>query len=214
MNDCEKRNDPAAECAAALVPVLLGRMPAESRRLQALNAVVSGERAGGCGPESAQDLVQVSLELDELGWLMGVVARGLGVDLLGERRRKTGLASLLQLVRDALHGRGRALAPAGQRLPQVGTNAEGGPHAAWVVCVLLWRGALEQPPGSTPTPWSLLPMNEAEGIGHVLHVAGRPSREILAACETLAAPIAGARFEAQRESWTLELPGACLVPAP
>ena len=209
MSEQGTRVDRAAECASALMPVLLERMQAESRRLQTLNDLVAAGRAGS--GESEQDLRRVSLELEELGWLMGVVARGLGVDLLGERRYREGLAPLLHLVRDALGERRRSLAAVGQRLPQVGTEADAGPYAAWVVAVLLWLAAGESEPGDEPLRWSLLPLDDGAGDGHVLRVERRASREVEASGRALAAPLAGARFEARPRAWTLELPGAYLV---
>ena len=80
--------------AAALLPVLLHRIRNTTQLLSNLNALLALEPDGGPAlPEGrADDLAAAAGEADELGWLLGVLAGGLGADLLLRRCARRSLS--------------------------------------------------------------------------------------------------------------------------
>jgi hypothetical protein len=164
------------ECAAALMQVFLRRF-VEPEGSQALHDVECG------------------------GWVLGLLARGLGIELLGERRLRRGLEPLLDLARESLRALGRELAPPAAALPDVGRASDGGPTACWAVVRLLWHAARES--DATPLGWSLAPAPSGE---HLLRVETRASSALEQLAREAARALPGARFEPGDGVWTLRLP--------
>jgi hypothetical protein len=164
-------DDPTAtdECAAALMGVLLQRL---------------------CDPERQH-------ALEQAGWLMGLLAHGLGVELLGERRERRGLEPLLELARASLRAQGRELAPVTTALPDVGRAVDGGPAACWTVVRLLWHAARES---AAPLRWSLTPLPGGE---HALCVDAPASSGMARLAAEAARGLPGARFEPADGAWSL-----------
>ncbi len=117
----------SAEFARALLPVLLHELNNHTQYLSALGALETlGETHLGRG----EGLARTGQEIEELGWLLGICAGGLGSDLLRDRSERRGLAHLVKLTRKAVRHEGRDLERADRSLPDLDPQ-------------LGWRGALE-----------------------------------------------------------------------
>jgi hypothetical protein len=162
------------ECAAALMNLLLRQVADSGRDLES--------------PEG----------IEQQGWLLGLLAGGLGIELLGERRERRGLEPLVALARASLQERGRELAQPSAPLPDVGRAVDGGPAACLAVVRLLWHAACEG--GALPFAWSLA--REPYG-GHALHVGAPASADLVRLATEAARGLSGARFEPGDGAWTL-----------
>jgi len=110
-----------------LLPVLLHELNNHTQYLSALGALeLAGESLLGRG----EGLARTGREVEELGWLLGICAGGLGTDLLRDRSERRGLAPLVRLTRKAVRRAGRDLEHADRSLPDLDPR-------------LGWRGALE-----------------------------------------------------------------------
>lgn len=117
----------SAEFARALLPVLLHELNNHTQYLSALGALeTAGESLLGRG----EGLARTGLEVEELGWLLGLCGGGLGTDLLRDRSERRGLAPLLRLTRKAIRHEGRDLERAERAVPDLDPR-------------LGWRGALD-----------------------------------------------------------------------
>jgi len=139
-------------------------------------------------------------EVEQLGWLFGLVAHGLGVELLGERRERRGLEPFVALARESLRAEGRELALPTAPLPEVGRAADGGPVACWLIVRLLWHAAREH---AAPLQWSL--------DAHTLRVDAAPSAALVRLAHERLESLPGARFEPGQRDWTLSLPPGAIV---
>jgi hypothetical protein len=116
-----------------LLPVLLHELNNHTQLLAALGALARDP----CGLGAHGDtLASAGRDVEELGWLLGLVAGGLGTDLLFERRERAGLAPLARLVRKALRREGRDLERADRALPELDPRL--GWRAAWEIGIVLF----------------------------------------------------------------------------
>jgi len=107
--------------------VLLHELNNHTQYLSALGALeTTGESLLGRG----EGLARTGIEVEELGWLLGICGGGLGTDLLRDRSERRGLAPLVRLTRKAVRHEGRDLERADRPLPDLDPR-------------LGWRGALE-----------------------------------------------------------------------
>ncbi|MBL8863395.1 MAG: hypothetical protein JNK02_15495 [Planctomycetes bacterium] len=106
--------------------MLLHELSNHTQYLAALGALTA---AGGDLPDGGEGLAHVGREVEELGWLLGLCAAGLGTDLVFERTEDAGLAPLVKLVQMALRRAGRELPEPARPLPALPPS-------------LGWRGAL------------------------------------------------------------------------
>ena len=211
LEPVERARGLVGECAAALLPVLLQRMDATSDRLRFLNG--SEDRTDGAEApriDPSPELRRAARELERQGWLMGVVAGALGVELLGERRYPQGLAALLELVGEALAPGGRRIAATEGPVPIVGTAEAGGPLAAWTLAVLLWDAARHLPVRAAPLAWNLTQAADGRCVMSV-HTCEEPEGS-RATRRALASALPGARYEVHDNVWTLSLPAGALLP--
>ncbi|HVS10812.1 MAG TPA: hypothetical protein VMS76_13145 [Planctomycetota bacterium] len=200
-------SDAPAPLAAALLPVLLHRVNNTTQLVTSLNAVLAqggASRQASCGA----GLAEAARESDELGWALGVIACGLGADLLLARHERAGLRPLLALVRGALRREGRdALLP--ERLPDLEPLGGEGWHTAWAVSELVWLAG-----SSLPRGMALRFELESEAGVHVLRADHGAAAPLVEAGQKIERELAGARFACQGEAWSLTLPGPWMRPAP
>jgi hypothetical protein len=202
----ERPSDAPAPLAAALLPVLLHRVNNTTQLVTSLNAVLAqggGSRQASCGA----GLAEAARESDELGWALGVIACGLGADLLLARHERAGLRPLLALVRGALRREGRdALLP--EHLPELEPLGGEGWRTAWAISELVWLAGSSLPRGIA------LRFELASEAGvHVLR-ADHGAAALAEAGQRIERELAGARFACRGEAWSLTLPGPWMRPAP
>jgi hypothetical protein len=142
--------------AAALLPVLMHRLNNATQVLQALNAMLAtGERqrvlAARCG-----DLVSAGETIDEVGWLLAVLASACGADLLLARRERDGLAGVLAAVREAVRREGRELARGPDALPRLAPEFGDGWRVPWAIGTWIHVGAIALPERSS-LEWDVRP---------------------------------------------------------
>ena len=188
------------------MPVFLHRVNNTTQLVTNLNAVLAqgGARQAACGA----GLAEAARESDELGWALGVIACGLGADLLLARHERAGLRPMLVLVRGALRREGRdAVLP--EALPELEPLGGEGWRTAWGVSELVWLAGSALPRGGA------LRFELVSDAGvHVLRAdrgAGAPLAE---AGERIERELAGAEFAVRGEAWSLSLPGPWMRAAP
>jgi hypothetical protein len=137
------------EVAAALLPVLLHRINNTTQYLLAVRALIG---RGEMPPRCSGDLAKASESAHEEGWLLGVIAGGLGADLLLARHERDGLGALVMLVRDALRRVQRDLSWNADEIPRLaspraGSSASAG-RVCWTLASLAWRAGSTLPEGA------------------------------------------------------------------
>ncbi len=120
------------QLARALLPVLLHDLNNHTQYLSALGAL---ESSGDPLPNRGDGLARTAVEVEELGWLLGLCAGGFGADLLRDRSEAGGLGPLVRLLRKALRRAGRDLERADRELPELPPRL--GWRGAWRVGELL-----------------------------------------------------------------------------
>lgn len=126
------------QVAAALLPVLLHRINNTTQMLVAVRALLDG---GDMPPRCSEDLASASRAAHEEGWLLGVIAGGLGADLLLARHESDCLAPLMRLTREALLRAARGLEYDAARVPRLRAPRDDGPTAwevCWTIATLVW----------------------------------------------------------------------------
>ncbi|MCB9916521.1 MAG: hypothetical protein H6828_15455 [Planctomycetes bacterium] len=135
--------------ARHLLPVLLHRANNAAQLMTALSSLAR------CGPapsglswleERANDLAQASHDVDELGYLLAVLASASGADLMLERREPRGLAWTTHAVGEALRRDERVLAPASHPVPDQ-LPVHGGWELCWAAGSLLLVAGRAGAPG-------------------------------------------------------------------
>jgi hypothetical protein len=201
MTPSERLGEPLA---AALLPVLLHRIRNTTQLVSGLNALLSLEpdEPPSLPAGRADDLAAAAGEADELGWLLGVLAGGLGADLLMQRCEPRGLATALDLVREALRREGGDLElpeVLPDMTPEVPTHGE----LCWVASELVWASA-GQAEGARLT------LEETGGLWTLgmNSPAPEPWGERVAAVRRR---LQGAELNGGGGEWQLVLPGTWLV---
>lgn len=191
---------PTNEVAAAMLPPLLHRIQNTTQLLLALRSLIG--RTGAGRPEELGDsLAEASRAADEQGWLIGLLARSMGSDLLLAREERDALRISLRLVSDwARQSRGQLELP--KEWPRLALAA-GAPRSAELALdtlELVWR-SLE------PEQVSRLVLGRSgDSVQLVLEAAACERGASVFAGSSLAR--AGARLECREGSWTLALPAA------
>lgn len=185
--------------AEALIPVLVHRINNTTQLLVVLRSMLA-EPDDGLLATAGPSLAHAARDAEEQGWLLGLLARSLGTDLLLAREERDGLGATLKLLAEALRRQRKQLAvPAS--LPTM-TLAEGGPRSA-VLCLdlaaLVWEscepldGAVSLSLAREERCWSLrLSRGDMER-----------ARAEFEACECAAR---GAKLLGDGAGWRLELP--------
>lgn len=123
--------------AAALMPVVLHGLNNTTQLLASLNALLALDRSQALFERRAGDVAYAARVVDELGWVLAVLASASGADVLLERRRSAGLRPLLETVRDALRRDGSDL-ELPEVLPELEPDVGRGWELPWAVASWLW----------------------------------------------------------------------------
>jgi hypothetical protein len=125
------------QLAAAMMPVVLHRLNNTTQLLTGLNALLALDRSQSLFERRAEDVAYAARVVDELGWVLAVLASASGADVLLERRRCDGLRPMLETVRDALRRDGSDLElPAA--LPGLEPEVGHGWELSWAFAAWLW----------------------------------------------------------------------------
>jgi hypothetical protein len=133
------RRDPLT---AALLPVLMHRLNNATQLLLGLNSLLASGGGTHLAERRGADLAQASQAIDEVGWLLGVLASASGADLLLARRARRGLAPVVVAVREALRRCDRELGPSAEPLPDLASGIADGWQVPWGVGVWLFSSAI------------------------------------------------------------------------
>jgi hypothetical protein len=175
--------------------------------LASLNALVAEDDGEAWLERRSADLARTSGEIEDLGYVLAVLAGASGADLLGERREARGLELVVDLVRAALRRAGADLAPVPTPLPRLARSAGEGWELPWVVGSLLWVSATALPTGEA-LAWSL----EGDGDGWCLRAERPEGIDLAVLAERVHSLLPEARLEVGAEGWSLLLPGRWLEP--
>src|SRR5262245_57726535 len=143
--------------ARALLPVLLHRVANAAQILSGLDALLP------LGPavleERSGDLASAGETVDDVGWLLALLASASGSRLLLGRRNRGGLPPLLDGVRGCLRREGRDLAPAEGPLPELAPDVADGWQLPWAIASLFFLEGRGLAP-KTALAWSIHPTGE------------------------------------------------------
>lgn len=195
-----EEREPTNEVTAAMLPPLLHRIQNTTQLLLALRSLI-GRAGAGLPEELGQSLAEASRAADEQGWLIGLLARSMGSDVLLAREERDALRISLRLVSDwARQSRGQLELP--KDWPRLAL-ANGAPRSAELALdtlELVWRSL-------APEQVSRLSIVRSGAfVQLVLEAAACEQAPSVFARSSLAR--AGARFECRPGSWTLSLPAA------
>ncbi|MBM3989050.1 MAG: hypothetical protein FJ294_13970 [Planctomycetes bacterium] len=190
--------------AAALLSALVHRINNTTQLLVVLRSVLSDpdeEVLASAGP----DLAHASRAAEEQGWLLGLLARSLGTDLLLAREERDGLKAILRLLAETLRRERKELSlPAA--LPTM-TLAAGSPRTA-VLCLelaaLVWESC-----ASLDGSFALTLERDTERW--CLRLSRADWRGAQAAFDACDCAGRGARLAADGAGWRLDLPANWLA---
>ena len=138
--------------AKAMLPVLLHRVGNAAQLLTSLDALLAVEP--GALESRADDLASARELVDEVGWLLALLASASGARLLLDRRERGGLAPLLACVRACLRREGRDLAVVEGPLPGLSPDVGDGWQLPWTIASVLYLSGSSHPP-RTSLRWGL-----------------------------------------------------------
>jgi hypothetical protein len=118
--------------ARGLLAVLIHRV---SNTTQSVRAVEVLARDSRCS-DFASDFVRTARDVEELGWLFGVLAAGLGSDVLVERVERARFEAVLTWAREAVRVRGGELLLAGVERVELIAPPRIAPRAAFGFALL------------------------------------------------------------------------------
>lgn len=200
----ERALDPLA---SALLPVLLHKLNNTTQLISGFATLLAMRGGEELLVDRSDDLAGASLSVDELGWLLAVLASACGADLLLTRREARGLEILVAMLRDALRRKHSVvLAPCGP-LPDLHPAPLDGWQIPWAVGTLLWSSGCELEPGAQ-LAWSAAFAKDSFVIEAP---AGTGSAE---AAQRVAVRLPGAEVACDADRWRLRLPGAWLQRPP
>jgi len=123
----------------ALVAVILHDIANTTQYLKVLNAMLS---ESGAPARVLDGLPETTNEVEDLGFVLGMVAFGAGADILHDRARRDGLDVLLAFVKRALRHEQRDLAANATPLPRVRIDApDRGRLATWASARFVFAAA-------------------------------------------------------------------------
>lgn len=189
---------PTSEVAAAMLSPLLHRIQNTTQLLIALRSLI-GRKGPGATEELGESLAEASRAAEEQGWLIGLLARSMGSDVLLAREERHALRSALRLVADWVRqSRGTFELP--KAWPAL-SLADGAPRTAELALELLelaWRSI-------DPASGARLTLGRSgETVELVLEAANCERAAGLFAGTSLAR--CGATLQASEGSWKLRLP--------
>ena len=148
MSSTEARHDTRAdqdELSCLLLPALIHRANNATQLMSNLSTLARC----GAGPsglswleERSGDLADAARQVDQVGYLLAVVASASGADLLLERRAPRGLAWMTEAVGEALVREGRHMAAPTRPVPDLVAEVHEGWQLPWAVGALLAAAGL------------------------------------------------------------------------
>jgi hypothetical protein len=197
--------EPVDPLTRALLPTLLHKLGNATQLLTGVNALLAIDGGDALLEERAQDLRRTGVDIERLGWLLGVLSSGCGADLLLARRAPEGLAWMLELLRDATRRAGCAIAAPEAPPPRLAADALDGWQVPWAAATLLHAAAADAE-GRAELSWSL-----ARTSGGAWRLAAAGGVHVAAAAERVAPQLPGASLALQScGAFTLDLPGGWL----
>lgn len=209
LQSVEKVRGASDGLAAALLPVLIHRMNNATQLMTNLSTLAGFGPAPGGGDwleERAEDLATTSREVDEMGYLLAVLASASGADLLLERRCERGLSWMTQLVGDALRREERSLAGGRHAIPGQRPHVGEGWELCWAVGALLWTSGMSRPSGGA-LEWQWLD----EGDSWVLVGASESSPALEVLLQRVQARLPEGVFDSRSEGWSWRIPASWLT---
>ena len=191
--------------ASALLPVLMHRMNNTTQLLSTLNSLVRCQGGLKWLEERAGDLAQASDLVDDLGYVLAVLASACGADLLLTRRVPRGVEIMIAVVADALRRDGRALSPGDSSRPRQAPNVHGGWELPWAIGALLWRAGEDLESGGR-LEWRL--REEAERW--ILSGDHTPRDSFADLAPLLSARLPETELEAREDGWSWRMPALWL----
>ena len=202
----ESQSAHADPLAVTLLPVLLHKLNNATQVLSSMNSLLSIDGGEELFREHTAQLGSTSARVDEIGWLLAVLASASGTNLMMERREPRGLIIMGMLVSESLrrHGHPMEHRDPGNELPLLAPNPVagiGGWELAWAVGSLLVNCALVVDEGA-PVHWSHSLSAETWSLngpgGSTLETVG----------EQVLSRLPGASFTVDEFSWSLSVPAA------
>ena len=187
--------------AAALLPVLLHKLNNTTQLLSGFATLLAMRGGQEMLVERTDDLAGASLSVDELGWLLAVLASACGANLLLARREARGLEILVAMLRDALRREHSVVLESCEPLPQLHPAPLDGWQVPWAVGTLLWSSGCELESGARLT-WHAAFADEH----FVIEAPASPRSED--AATRVAERLPGAQVTCNTERWRLALPRA------
>ena len=190
--------------AAALIPALVHRINNTTQLLVVLRSVLA-EPDEDVLATAGPDLAHAAREAEEQGWLLGLLARSMGTDLLLAREERGGLGAMLRLLAEALRRERKQLALP-PSVPAM-TLVAGCPRSAELcldLAALVWESCATLDGAFTlvfergPERWNL----------HLSRADLARAQAEFATCECARR---GAQLRAEGGGWCLELPSAWLA---
>ena len=190
--------------AAALLPALLHRVQNTTQLIVGVRALAALEPLS-LPQRSSGDLAAAARAAHEQGWLLGVLSRALGADLLLAREERDGLRPVLELVRDGLRREGRDLTFAVGEMPRLGTAIDGPDTAARcaALAALAWAAGTACERGTGP---ALLFARGA--AGHELRADLGAGEALRSTFEELGLGRQACVLRAESAAWALHVPAA------
>ncbi len=194
------------QLAAALLPTLLHRVNNTTQLIVAVRALAALQPLQ-LPERSSHDLAHAAHESHVNGWLLGVLARGLGADLLLARENYDGLLPTLELVREALLRERCELAFAVEELPRL-CRCPDAPDSADLcasIAALLCTSA-----GSLGATKRVALAFVRGAMQHALNVDAGWCAELRTTFEDLDLQRRGCELRAESQGWSLRIPAAWL----
>ncbi len=143
--------------ARAMLPVLLHRIGNASQLLSNLDALL--EVRPVALEERPEDLAAAGEIVDDVGWLLALLASASGARLLLDRREAHGLEPLVACVRACLRREGRDLDATTSPLPRLSPRVGSGWELPWAFASMLYLSGRELPPRGS-LAWSIEPRGD------------------------------------------------------
>ena len=189
--------------ARAMLPVLLHRVANATQHLNGVASLLALD-PGALGARSG-DLAETSDRVDEVGWLLALLASAQGARLLLARREKHGLRALVGCVRECLRHEGRDLGEPGAPLPELAPEIGDGWQLPWAIGTWLFECGRSVPPGRS-LAWRFRGSSEGTRIECV-----ETDVDLAALADRLARELPGAVATREGSGATLRLPRGWLL---
>ena len=198
-HDASSGGQSGSALAAALMPVLLHKLSNATQLLSGLNTLLATRGGAQLALARAEDMARASSRIEDLGWILAVIASASDADLVLERRERRGLALFVGVLQEALRRQRRELRVEPEELPDLAPGVLSGWELPWGLCSLVLASASAG--GET-----LVLRCEASVAGGRARFLLRGGGEPDAAARAWLARLPGAELETLAGGWELSLP--------